>query len=134
MTSIGTWAFFNCTALTTITLPEGMTGIGDYAFYGCTGLTEINAKMTNPPALQNSVFTYVDKDACKLIVPASSVDTYKKTSGWRDFNNIVADPDTDHIDSMKAESDDVRYNLSGQRINATEKGIVIINGKKLYVK
>lgn len=35
-------AFYNCTSLTSITMPDSMTSIGNYAFYGCTTLTSIN--------------------------------------------------------------------------------------------
>ena len=39
--SIGKYAFYNCSGLTSITLPSGVTSIGEYAFYGCSGLTSI---------------------------------------------------------------------------------------------
>ncbi|MCL2086290.1 MAG: leucine-rich repeat protein [Oscillospiraceae bacterium] len=39
--SIGREAFFSCTGLTEITIPDSVTSIGDGAFYGCRGLTEI---------------------------------------------------------------------------------------------
>ena len=41
MTSIGDYAFYSCSSLTSITLPEGVTSIGDYAFDGCSSLTSI---------------------------------------------------------------------------------------------
>jgi hypothetical protein len=41
LTSIGKEAFFECTSLTGITLPESVTSIGNNAFYYCTGLTSI---------------------------------------------------------------------------------------------
>ena len=41
VTSIGDHAFWDCTGLTNITIPESVTSIGDHAFYGCTGLTNI---------------------------------------------------------------------------------------------
>ncbi|MBQ7634302.1 MAG: leucine-rich repeat domain-containing protein, partial [Bacteroidaceae bacterium] len=39
--SIGYGAFWNCTGLTSITIPSSVTGIGERAFEGCTGLTSI---------------------------------------------------------------------------------------------
>ena len=41
VTSIGEYAFQNCTGLTSITIPNSVTSIGQSAFSGCTGLTSI---------------------------------------------------------------------------------------------
>ena len=41
VTSIGWYAFYNCTGLTSVTIPDSVTSIGDYAFSGCTGLTSV---------------------------------------------------------------------------------------------
>lgn len=35
VTSIGDYAFYVCSSLTSITIPEGVTSIGDYAFVYC---------------------------------------------------------------------------------------------------
>ena len=40
VTSIGDDAFYGCTGLISITIPEGVTSIGNYAFYACSGLTK----------------------------------------------------------------------------------------------
>ena len=41
ITSIGNYAFSNCSGLTSITIPNSVTSIGEFAFYGCSGLTSV---------------------------------------------------------------------------------------------
>ena len=41
VTSIGSEAFYGCTGLTSVEIPNSVTSIGNYAFRGCTGLTSI---------------------------------------------------------------------------------------------
>ena len=41
VTSIGNYAFYNCSGLTTITIPNSVTSIGNCAFYDCSGLTSV---------------------------------------------------------------------------------------------
>ena len=41
LTSIGDWAFGDCSSLTSIEIPSGVTSIGDGAFSGCSSLTSI---------------------------------------------------------------------------------------------
>ena len=40
--NIGSYAFYGCRGLTSLTLPAGITSIGDYAFHGCSRLTSLN--------------------------------------------------------------------------------------------
>lgn len=41
VTSIGKYAFYNCTSLTSVDIPDGVTSIGNNAFYNCTNLASV---------------------------------------------------------------------------------------------
>ena len=41
VTTIGTWAFYNCSKLLAVTIPDGVTTIGYYAFSDCSSLSEV---------------------------------------------------------------------------------------------
>ena len=41
ITQIGSYAFINCTGLTSVTISDGVTYVGDCAFYNCTSLTSV---------------------------------------------------------------------------------------------
>ncbi len=41
VTSIGNYAFYDCSGLTSVTIPNSVTSIGSSAFYNCSGLTSV---------------------------------------------------------------------------------------------
>ncbi|MCM1299722.1 MAG: leucine-rich repeat protein [Firmicutes bacterium] len=46
VTKIDDRAFYNNTALSAVTVPQGVKEIGEYAFYGCTALTVVSLPLT----------------------------------------------------------------------------------------
>ena len=64
MTSIGNYAFWDCSGLTSVIIPNSVTSIGNYAFYDCSGLTSI--------IIPNSV-TSIGNDAFRFCSGLTSV-------------------------------------------------------------
>ena len=79
--SIRDYAFYRCSAITTLTLPPGMTGsIGTYAFYNCSALMSIVIQSPTMVTLANvSAFTGT---TCNVYVPDALVATYQAATNW----------------------------------------------------
>ena len=55
--------------------------------------------------------------------------------GWYELSSTVSDPTLDINDRfMPAEQTSATYNLAGQKVDDSYKGIVIRNGRKFYRK
>ena len=143
VTTIGEFAFTNCSTLTSVTIPNSVTEIGEFAFNNCINITQISSEAVVPPICGPNVFADTNKSKCKLIVPKNSLDAYKQADQWKDFfliegsttgitntvynNSGLADVYT--IDGTKRLS-----KASTDEINALPKGMYIVNGKKIIIK
>ena len=54
VTSIGSYAFENCTAVTSVTIPGSVTSIGHYSFDNCTALKEMRLEDSENPLSINT--------------------------------------------------------------------------------
>ncbi len=98
VTSIGDYAFWDCSGLTSLTIPEGVTSIGDYAFQHCSSLTSVYVKMETPPAITADVFS--NRANATLYVPYGCSEAYAAAAYWQDFKEIVEFVDETDISEM----------------------------------
>ena len=129
VTSIGGSAFSGCSSLTSITIPKGMTSIGGIAFAYCSSLTSITSYITEPFPISSNVFYGIPSDAI-LYVPAGSEDKYRETDGWKELieghGGLVVGIEEMTASREQAGSSVVeRYDLSGQRVSSAGRGLLL---------
>ena len=91
---------------------------------------------------QETRYQYYLIEHATLHVPANLVDSYKQTFPWNMFGNIVALTEEDYPAGIEdplrlplyGERSKTAYNLNGQRMNGLQKGINIIEGKKIWMR
>ena len=127
VTEIGDYAFKGCSGLTSLTLPSSVTLICWGAFEGCSGLTSIYAYLEKIPKLGSDVFTGCDAKNCTVYVPKGTYDAYK-SSEFGYFEKIVEFDATgiDKVTTSTNAKEVSRYSANGQRLSAPAKGLNIV--------
>ena len=86
VTSIVDGAFQNCSALTSVEIPNSVTSIGDNVFSGCSNLTSIKLRAATPPATGSGLFDMCD-NLETIYVPFGAVEAYK-VAPWNAYNIV----------------------------------------------
>ena len=79
VTSIGYHAFYYCTGLTSVTIPNSVTSIGEGAFYGCSGLASVTIP-NSVTSIGNSAFS--DCSGLTSVTIANSVKSIGSDAFW----------------------------------------------------
>ena len=88
VTTIGEGAFSLCASLKRVTIPASVTSIGKMAFAFDIALHLFCNMSTSPQALQDDVFSNLEKANCKLFISASAETAYRSATEWKDMQIV----------------------------------------------
>lgn len=136
VTTIGKYAFSRCTDLNNVTIGNSVTTIESRAFSNCKSIKEIHSLATTPPNCNNKTFEENIYSAASLYVPTGSLAAYLSTDVWKEFLNTKEfDPaGINNVTIDEGNGGKIIYDLNGHRLSTPQRGINIINGKKVIIK
>ena len=119
VTWIGHSAFYKCSSLTSITIPEGVKGIGDEAFYFCSSLTSITLPKS-VTSIGNLAFNGCS--SLMTVINYSDLDIQRGSSenGWVAFYAGIAINVDKFIGDYAFKTKDGVHYLTGYMGNDTE--------------
>ena len=90
VTSIGSYAFYNCYSIASVTIPTNVTSIGENAFYYCQGVAyyDFTACTAVPKLSATSAFNGITPD-CEIRVPASLYDEWIAATNWATYASYI---------------------------------------------
>ena len=104
VTSIGDWAFEECSGLTSVEIPNSVTSIGEYAFRYCTGLTSVTIP-NSVTSIGDEAFRFCDLTTLTVYAPSCSLGTYALHTNALDNIYVFSDK----VDDYKAATNWSKY-------------------------
>lgn len=119
-----------------VNLPVGTFHVGDLAVYGLKANDLASFEFVNNEDKFYQITLYTSTD-CKGTKMTSRISRKALADTFKDkVNSIVIEPHPTGISEYPEDSEDQEtiFNLAGQRLQKTRRGINIVNGRKIIVK
>ena len=120
--------FLECKSLRSVTIQAEVTSIGMTVFSNCPSLKEITCLATTPPTLHALAFLMMPLGEITLYVPAESVELYKATDTWKNFNVKAIAPTAEPsqtLTEIRKMGDCTVYSFNYPSVSATGKPTVL---------
>ena len=151
VTSIGDYAFFGCSGLTSVEIPNSVTSIGSGAFKSCSNIRSIYCQSATPPSYPSSFADDVLMYST-LYVPTGCKSAYEAVDPWRNFWNIE-EMEFNGIEDIVADGDEINviaqngeivvngienamlevYNIGGQLVYSGNSTAIAVANKGIYI-
>jgi hypothetical protein len=123
--SVKEGAFYDCSDLTSVSIPNSVTSIGSSAFYGCSGLIEVLSMIQDPFVINTNCWP---NDNIVLYIPKGTKGLYEATDGWSMFKNIIEKDNGFFVDNAVYLNDTLARQGSKMTLSLKMKNTVPIRG------
>ena len=129
MTDLGT-AFYGCSSLEKVTLPESLKTIGYSAFQGCTSLRSITVSADSVAQMVSGALRDLPADFC-IYVPKTHTKRYREA--WAEYaDHIVGDDNMAQYDIVEITT--TGYGQVAEKLGLSTRRELYENGQTKYVR